>query len=98
MRPHGKIKLGFFPLPAAEARRLRNYLVFLSQFSALDPCVGDGIAFKCLLGDARPIATGSRSMRIERRRPRRWELTRCRPTPRALSGREYVLAVHESTL
>jgi hypothetical protein len=58
MRPHGKIKLGFFPLPAAEARRLRNYLVFLSQFSALDPCVGDGVAFKCLLGVAQAYSYG----------------------------------------
>jgi hypothetical protein len=49
MRPEGKLKLGFFPLPAAEARRLRNCLVFPQHFSALDPCVGDGVAFKCLL-------------------------------------------------
>ena len=49
MRPQGKLKLGFFPLPAVEARRLRNCLVFPKQFSALDPCVGDGVAFKCLL-------------------------------------------------
>ncbi len=27
MRPHGKTKLGFFPLPVAEAKRLRNCLV-----------------------------------------------------------------------
>jgi SAM-dependent methyltransferase len=49
MRPQGKVKLGFYPLPAAEARRLRNCFVFAKQFSALDPCVGDGVAFKCLL-------------------------------------------------
>ena len=24
MRPHGQTKLGFFPLPVAEAKRLRN--------------------------------------------------------------------------
>jgi len=44
MRPHGKIKLGFFPLPVPEADRLRNYLVADSEFSSLDPCVGDGVA------------------------------------------------------
>lgn len=44
MRPHGKIKLGFFPLPVPEADRLRNYLVANSEFSTLDPCVGDGMA------------------------------------------------------
>ena len=49
MRPHGKTKLGFFPLPAAEAARLKNCLAFASEFSALDPCVGDGVAFTHLL-------------------------------------------------
>jgi len=42
---YGKTKLGFFPLPLSEAKRLRNYLAFSSQFSAVDPCVGDGAAF-----------------------------------------------------
>jgi hypothetical protein len=49
MRPHGKIKLGFFPLPLPEATRLKNCLEFASVFSALDPCVGDGEAFTHLL-------------------------------------------------
>ncbi len=52
MRPHGKTKLGFFPLPLAEAERLRNYLAFSDEFSALDPCVGDGVAFAHLLDGA----------------------------------------------
>src|SRR3984957_16753453 len=51
MRPHGKAKLGFFPLPVAEAARLKNCLAFASEFSALDPCVGDGVAFTHLLQD-----------------------------------------------
>jgi len=49
MRPHGKTKLGFFPLPVPEAERLRNCLAFVPEFSALDPCVGDGVAFTHLL-------------------------------------------------
>jgi len=49
VRPHGKTKLGFFPLPTAEAGRLRNCLVFAPEFTALDPCVGDGVAFTRLL-------------------------------------------------
>ena len=49
MRPHGKTKLGFFPLPIAEATRLKNCLAFASEFSAVDPCVGDGVAFTHLL-------------------------------------------------
>ena len=49
MRPHGQTKLGFFPLPVREAARLKNWLAFASEFSALDPCVGDGMAFTHLL-------------------------------------------------
>src|SRR5689334_9120126 len=52
MRNHGKIKLGFYPLPVAEAIRLKNYLVCQEQFSAVDPCVGDGVAFLKLLEGA----------------------------------------------
>ena len=49
MRPHGQTKLGFFPLPVPEAARLKNCLAFASEFSAIDPCVGDGVAFTHLL-------------------------------------------------
>jgi len=49
MRNHGKIKLGFYPLPVAEAGRLKNCLVCPQPFSAIDPCIGDGVAFSKLL-------------------------------------------------
>ena len=49
MRPDGKIKLGFFPLPVSEAERLRSCLKSSAKFSALDPCVGDGRAFARLV-------------------------------------------------
>jgi len=52
VRPEGKTKLGFFPLPIAEAMRLRSFLAFPSEFSALDPCVGNGVAFTGLLKGA----------------------------------------------
>lgn len=52
MRPHGQTKLGFFPLPVAEANRLKTCVVFPEQFSSIDPCVGDGVAFAHLLRDA----------------------------------------------
>ena len=58
MRPHGKTKLGFFPLPTAEAERRRNCLTFALEFSALDPCVGDGVAFTSLLRGARGYRYG----------------------------------------
>jgi hypothetical protein len=45
MRVHRRIKLGFFPLPAKEAERLKNCLSSAAGFSALDPYVGDGVAF-----------------------------------------------------
>jgi hypothetical protein len=52
MRPHGQTKLGFFPLPVAEAARLKRCLNFAAEFSALDPCVGNGVAFTHLLHGA----------------------------------------------
>src|SRR5258708_763753 len=45
---YGKTKLGFFPLPEKEALHLKGYLTFSAPFSALDPCVGDGVAFTAL--------------------------------------------------
>jgi hypothetical protein len=46
MRPAGRERLGFYPLPLAEAERIRNFLGFSDQdCSALDPCIGDGAAF-----------------------------------------------------
>ena len=49
MRFQGQVKLGFFPLPPSEAVRLRRWLNFPEQFSALDPCAGDGAAFNTLV-------------------------------------------------
>jgi SAM-dependent methyltransferase len=51
VRPHGQTKLGFFPLPVVEAKRLKNWLNFPERFSAVDPCIGDGVAFAHLLHD-----------------------------------------------
>jgi len=46
MRIAGRCKLGFYPLPLSEAERLSSMLVFPDkQCCALDPCVGDGVAF-----------------------------------------------------
>jgi hypothetical protein len=50
MRNAGRLILGFYPLPQEEARRLKAYLCLPNaQFSAVDPCVGDGVAFDALL-------------------------------------------------
>jgi hypothetical protein len=53
VHPHGKTNLGFFPLPTSEATRLNKCLTFPPEFSALDPCVGDGVAFSRLLEGTR---------------------------------------------
>jgi Uncharacterised methyltransferase family (DUF6094) len=45
MRIQGKLRLGYFPLPLDEARRIKACLRFpASPFSAIDPCIGDGAA------------------------------------------------------
>ena len=47
MRLAGTQKPGYFPLPLPEAERIRRWLQFpLSGCVALDPCIGDGGAFK----------------------------------------------------
>ena len=53
MRIQGKLRLGYFPLPLEEARRIRAHLRFrASPFSAIDPCIGDGAAFVAITGGA----------------------------------------------
>jgi tRNA1(Val) A37 N6-methylase TrmN6 len=49
MRIQAKLKLGYYPLAAAEAGRIRNYLQFPSEpASVLDPCAGTGAALHTL--------------------------------------------------
>ena len=53
MRIQGKLRLGYFPLPVSEARRIRNWLCCpASAYSAIDPCIGDGTAFSEITGGA----------------------------------------------
>jgi hypothetical protein len=58
MRFQGQAKLGFFPLPPSEGVRLSRWLSFPEQFSALDPCVGDGAAFTTLLESSNALRYG----------------------------------------
>lgn len=58
MRLAGRLKLGFYPLPVTEAERIRRRLQYPAEFSALDPCVGDGAAFSTLLESAAAHAYG----------------------------------------
>jgi hypothetical protein len=49
VRIQAKLKLGHYPLAAAEARRIRNYLRFSTEpASVLDPCAGTGAALYML--------------------------------------------------
>lgn len=51
MRLAGRARLGFYPLPIREAERIRKFLRFPSRCSAVDPCIGDGVAFKQITND-----------------------------------------------
>jgi hypothetical protein len=49
MRIQGRIRMGYFPLPLKEAQRIRACLLYpASAFSAIDPCIGDGAAFRTI--------------------------------------------------
>ena len=69
MRPHGKIKLGFFPLPVSEAERLRSCLKFSAKFSALDPCIETAGHSRIWSKETKPIATALKLTPIALNRP-----------------------------
>ena len=59
MRLAGRERLGFYPLPVREAERIRRFLAFPDgQCSALDPCVGDGVAFVKITSDKTVLRYG----------------------------------------
>ena len=59
MRLAGRERLGFYPLPIAEAKRIRKFLQFPEQVSsALDPCIGEGVAFTEITRGARALRYG----------------------------------------
>jgi SAM-dependent methyltransferase len=44
-RPTSRLRMGYFPLPEAEAHRIRQHVTFpASSFTALDSCAGEGKA------------------------------------------------------
>lgn len=58
MRLAGRERLGFYPLPTLEAKRIRRFLRFPAHCSALDPCIGEGGAFKEVTNEARVTRYG----------------------------------------
>ena len=73
MRFLGKAKMGFYPLPVVEAERIRALLRFPgNSCAALDPCVGDGVAFAAVTSGAPVLRYGIEldSYRAEQARER----------------------------
>jgi len=73
MRIPAALRMSFYPLPVAEAERIRRHLRFPeSGCAAIDPCVGDGVAFECLTAGARVYRYGIEldSFRAEQARAR----------------------------
>lgn len=59
MRFSGKSRLGFYPLPLSEAQRIRRFLSFPEiAAAAIDPCVGDGVAFEAITSGAEVLRYG----------------------------------------
>ena len=59
MRFQGKSRLGFYPLPPSESERIRRFLCFPdAPSSAIDPCVGDGVAFEAITSGAQVLRYG----------------------------------------
>jgi len=59
LRFQGKSRLGFYPLPLSEAQRIRRFLCFPdAPSSAIDPCIGDGVAFEVITNDAEVFRYG----------------------------------------
>jgi Uncharacterised methyltransferase family (DUF6094) len=59
MRAASRIRLGFFPLPLSEAQSIRRFLLYPDQLSAaLDPCVGEGVAFEAITSGATVLRYG----------------------------------------
>jgi len=52
-RLSARIRCNYYPLPLSEAEKLRNLVRFPAEpSSALDPCVGEGIAFAAITRDS----------------------------------------------
>lgn len=52
MRNVARLKIGSYPLPEPEEAKLRSLLFFTGPASAIDPCVGPGIALHLATSDA----------------------------------------------
>jgi tRNA1(Val) A37 N6-methylase TrmN6 len=52
LRNPARLKMGYYPLPESEAKKLRALLSFPQPASVIDPCVGQGTALQLVTSDA----------------------------------------------
>jgi hypothetical protein len=52
MRNAARLKMGYYPLPESEGKKLRSLLSFAHPASVIDPCVGQGTALHLITSDA----------------------------------------------
>jgi 16S rRNA G966 N2-methylase RsmD len=53
------LKMAFYPLPLPEAERIRRFMRFPQiSCAAIDPCVGDGVAFEAITSGADVLRYG----------------------------------------
>ncbi len=58
MRIEGRLRLGHYPLPLAEGRRIRRHIQLMPGFVALDPCIGEGHALGAITADVKGHCCG----------------------------------------
>ena len=52
MRSTARLKMGYYPLPESEGKKLRALLSFTERASVIDPCVGQGTALRLVTSEA----------------------------------------------
>jgi len=57
-RNAARLKMGYFPLPEAEARRIRSLLSFSGPCCVVDPCAGKGTALNLITAEAPVVRFG----------------------------------------
>jgi len=88
LRFQGKTRLGFYPLPLSEAKRIRRFILFPDQpSSALDPCVGDGVAFEAITNGGDVLRFGI-ELDADRAEQARQQI------PNIVQGKRYVAAAY----
>jgi hypothetical protein len=65
MRSAARLKMGYYPLPESEGKKLRALLSFASPNSVIDPCVGQGTALQLVTSDA-PVRRNGVELDAER--------------------------------